>query len=53
MLSYVTCKIHSDTLSFGGVTIFNVKSVNIIPGLPYIYMFSYIGQSELPLHIVD
>jgi len=35
MLSYVTCKIHSDTLSFGGVTIFKVKSVNIIPGLPY------------------
>jgi hypothetical protein len=30
----VTCKIHGDTLRFGGVTIFNVKSVTIIPGLP-------------------
>jgi len=32
MLSYV---LGVDTLGVGGATIFKVKSVNIIPGLPY------------------
>jgi len=35
MLSYVLRKIQSDILGVGGATIFEVKSVTIIPGLPY------------------
>jgi len=35
MLSYMLCKIQSDTLGVGGATIFKVKSVTIIPSLPY------------------
>jgi len=35
MLSYVLRKIQSDILGVGGATIFEVKSVTIIPSLPY------------------
>ena len=41
MLSYVLRKIQSDILGVGGATIFEVKSVTIIPSLPYvIYLFN-------------
>jgi hypothetical protein len=36
MLSYVLRKIQSDILGVGGATIFEVKSVTIIPSLPYV-----------------
>jgi hypothetical protein len=39
MLSYVLRKIQSDILGVGGATIFEVKSVTIIPSLPY-YSFT-------------
>jgi len=37
MLTYVMCKIQSDALGFGRVTIFEVKSFNVITGLSYSY----------------
>jgi len=40
MLSYVLRKIQSDILGVGGATIFEVKSVTIIPSLPYYLYFA-------------
>jgi hypothetical protein len=41
MLSYVLRKIQSDILGVGGATIFEVKSVTIIPSLPYSWKISF------------
>jgi hypothetical protein len=51
MLSYVLRKIQSDTLGVGGATIFEVKSVNIIPSLPYIQ--SYSCEILFPLSVLS
>ena len=51
MLSYVLRKIQSDILGVGGATIFEVKSVTIIPSLPYMTIHKLFSKAAVKSYV--